>query len=894
MQKTVLTFLAAFILSFIISVLSLVSANSPVVLDFAEYHNGTVNKQDTATVENTELDGRTAVKITPNQKSKDSDVLKIDAYSFGNLGIDVGEYKWLVVEYKYVTDSPCERDMIAHIKTNGGILKDKYLQSAKTVAVTKMKCNEWDYLVFDFNFIEEMLAENLDVHTLRQMHFLPFANTKLATLPENDAIYIGHIVFMSEKPEIRVNYAYTDGYEDGTFRPSEFITKAQSCKMLAVSLEGDSDIHGNHPFNDVQDGKWYSDYIGYCYENGLISGSGNYCPDEYITKSEFAQMVYLSTLDANDRKNAVFTQRYESNTRISREDAVIMINRSRGMNGSMGIIGEEYTLAFFDVSKLQRSFEDVLFSRSETVSSGENVLFAVTKITDRLSDKISGQYFDTDNGNRYIKELDILEKQRIDEIRCTPDIGNFPGNVYYVSNHGDDSYDGTSSETPFLTLGKALSEASDGDTVLLERGCIFRGNFSVKNAITLSAYGTGDKPKIYGSPADGADASLWTLDYEDSEKGIKIWKYADESMRDVGNIVFNGGEKYAYKDIPSCTADGGYLVRGMESSGTVYDYITELDFDLNYFHRANSGLNASKGYIDIGTSSGPLYLRCDAGNPGDIFDSIEFSPRGNTVGIKSDNVTVDNICIMYAGSHGIGSGTRKNLTVTNCELGWIGGSIQHYNNAPNRVTRFGNGVEIYGGCDNYLVENCYIYQCYDAGITHQLDRSGGTDDQTMYNVTYRNNLITECVYSIEYFFNEITGVLRDGNNILFEGNIMRRCGYGFGSTRPNGNGQRHIRSNPYGNPFRNFVIRDNILDRSVCDLLRIQFSKDIYRPQISGNTYVVGVGNGLCTYGYGNGISYTADVSSVPTIKAVLGDIRAKVYFTDYVPYYSYNYTSYN
>ena len=176
----------------------------------------------------------------------------------------------------------------------------------------------------------------------------------------------------------------------------------------------------------------------------------------------------------------------------------------------------------------------------------------------------------------------------------------------------------------------------------------------------------------------------------------------------------------------------------------------------------------------------------------------------------------------------------------------------------------------------------------------ELDGSGGTDDRTMYNVTYRNNLITECVYSIEYFFNEITGVLRDGNNILFEGNIMRRCGYGFGSTRPNGNGQRHIRSNPYGNPFRNFVIRDNILDRSVCDLLRIQFSKDIYRPQISGNTYVVGVGNSLCTYGYGNGISYTADVSSVPTIKAVLGDIRAKVYFTDYVPYYSYNYTSYN
>ena len=36
----------------------------------------------------------------------------------------------------------------------------------------------------------------------------------------------------------------------------------------------------------------------------------------------------------------------------------------------------------------------------------------------------------------------------------------------------------------------------------------------------------------------------------------------------------------------------------------------------------------------------------------------------------------------------------SNLVVTNCEIGFIGGSVQHYNNTS--ATRFGNAIEIYG------------------------------------------------------------------------------------------------------------------------------------------------------------------------------------------------------
>ena len=63
---------------------------------------------------------------------------------------------------------------------------------------------------------------------------------------------------------------------------------------------------------------------------------------------------------------------------------------------------------------------------------------------------------------------------------------------------------------------------------------------------------------------------------------------------------------------------------------------------------------------------------------------------------------IDNLCLKYGDCHGVGSGTNEGLTITNCEFGWIGGSIQGESIfGRNHPTRFGNAVEIYGGCDGY-------------------------------------------------------------------------------------------------------------------------------------------------------------------------------------------------
>ena len=67
--------------------------------------------------------------------------------------------------------------------------------------------------------------------------------------------------------------AYISGYEDGTFRPDNTITRAEVAKILTV-LDGDFDVNKIYAnkFSDVHDGTWYQNYINFAVENELYFG----------------------------------------------------------------------------------------------------------------------------------------------------------------------------------------------------------------------------------------------------------------------------------------------------------------------------------------------------------------------------------------------------------------------------------------------------------------------------------------------------------------------------------------------------------------------------------------------------------------------------------------------
>jgi hypothetical protein len=289
-------------------------------------------------------------------------------------------------------------------------------------------------------------------------------------------------------------------------------------------------------------------------------------------------------------------------------------------------------------------------------------------------------------------------------------------------------------------------------------------------------------------------------------------------------------------------------------------------------------------------SLGDLYLRCDRGNPGEVFTDIEAVPRRPMICVgRNDHVTVDNLCLMYIGCHAITAGGHVvGLHVTNCEIGWIGGTIQHYfGTDPNypqggrgTVTRFGNGIEIYGGCDDYTVENCYVYQCYDAGITHQV--STGGKKYTMTNVLYKDNLVEYCVYSIEYFLemnNGDTESYMDGIEMC--GNILRHSGYGWGQQRHNTWTPAHIKGWSYTNNARNYTVHDNIFDRAAYRMVHLVAQKQESCPKMYGNTYIQHEGMKIGQYG-ANEIAEPEnldfDAAAEEKITKLFGDEGAKVY----------------
>ena len=492
-----------------------------------------------------------------------------------------------------------------------------------------------------------------------------------------------------------------------------------------------------------------------------------------------------------------------------------------------------------------------------------------------------------------LKQAEALAMQRRENILNSSDQLEIAGTRYFVSAEGSDANDGLTPLSAWKTL-KRVSDAQlqPGDGVLFRRGDLFRGFVRTRPGVSYGAYGEGCKPRFYGWEKDLADPALWTC--EDAEH--RIWKL-NEPILDPGTLVFNHGEEHCRKLIPSYL-NGRFVCRDDESRDFVMAQEMTQDLDLFWYFDSILTNRPSKGMDfpipETGAHCmGELYLRCDRGNPGECFQSIEALPHRAMFIVGSDaNVRIDNLCLKYIGQHAICAGGHVvGLHVTNCEIGWIGGTIQHYlGTDPNypqggrgTVTRYGNGIEIYGGCEDYLVENCWIYQAYDAGITHQITTNG--KKHTMTNVCYRKNLVEFCVYGIEYFLDMNNGDTESYmRGIVMEDNVLRLSGYGWGQQRHNVHTPALIKGWSYVNAASDYRITGNWFDRCAYRMLHLVAQKQQSCPEMDGNIYIQHRGGMLGQYG-GNEEAeppiLVFDEQIEQTIRDVLGDSNARICVLD-------------
>lgn len=446
------------------------------------------------------------------------------------------------------------------------------------------------------------------------------------------------------------------------------------------------------------------------------------------------------------------------------------------------------------------------------------------------------QRIDKENVLSYIDQrAEKLKK----EILSSPSSVSPTGTIYYASSsEGNDTFDGLSPERPVKSLQK-VSELplKEGDAVLFRRGDTFRGCVKTHAGCTYSAYGKGPKPRLYGSPCDAAVEGEWKeTDTKD------VWAFSLPYPHDIGTLVFDEGKKGCAKKVMKVRHEDGTTTH--IETGEPFSTYRDLHTDLEFWH----------DYQETGT----VYLCSTEGNPAKRFQSIELLVKTHIL-YAQDGISVDNLCLKYCGAHGIGAGTVSSLDVTYCELGWIGGSIQGESLfGRNCPTRFGNAIEIYGGCGHFHVDHCYIYEVYDAGITHQFS-SGGTNDIRMEDVSYTNNLVENCVYAIEYFVGKPNdeSTTRYMKNIRIQDNILRRAGAGWGSQRPDKGTPAILKSWGHYNRASDFIVEHNILSQSNFHLLNVAADSAAWLPRFRGNLYVqklnakggeLGVGNKSIPY----------------------------------------------
>lgn len=423
----------------------------------------------------------------------------------------------------------------------------------------------------------------------------------------------------------------------------------------------------------------------------------------------------------------------------------------------------------------------------------------------------------------------------------------YTGTAYYVSNSGNDANDGKSPENAWATLEKVENATlAYGDAVFFERGGRWYGRLSMQTGVTYSAYGTGAKPILTGSPDDAAQSTSWTYCGETVDGG-KIWKYK-EDVPDCGLILLDGHtvarKAYPYWDGQQYATD----------CGEAFTIENGLFADLMYFSDLNlPGYDLPVDVWQLGLT-GPLYFRCDAGNPGDVFDTVELALIPEATATSSEGwQAIDNLNFRCYSSTGMDCCSHDHIVYQNCEVSWCGGAVKEYKTGiweKSIIEVSGGGALMFGS--DIVFRNNYIHDCESKGLAVVINGNGGDGHSSLerVNVLAEGNVVERCGSAIYLW----TGLFAPDDvwkyeDIIFQNNYFINSAYGWrihnemwlnsGLGTVGHHDEAVSVSAIY--PTGEVRIENNLFYRAAGCLVSFEgddFSADAKLPTMSGNIYV--------------------------------------------------------
>ena len=89
------------------------------------------------------------------------------------------------------------------------------------------------------------------------------------------------------------NAGITTGYPNGTYQPNNNVTRAQMAAFIARAMKLNTPQCSSSPFNDVSSSSWYCKYVKALKDSGATSGypDGTYKPSEIVTRDTMAAFL---------------------------------------------------------------------------------------------------------------------------------------------------------------------------------------------------------------------------------------------------------------------------------------------------------------------------------------------------------------------------------------------------------------------------------------------------------------------------------------------------------------------------------------------------------------------------------------------------------------------------
>lgn len=623
-----------------------------------------------------------------------------------------------------------------------------------------------------------------------------------------------------------VQFVYENGLMNGTsattFSPELHMSRGMIVTVL-YRLEGSPETSGQMPFEDVPAKYYYHDAIAWSYENGIVNGvSGTqFAPDADVTREQLVTIFYryanakgYGTVGMGDLENSRVNHyrdvddlsNYARNAMVWAEGRGII----KGMTDTT--LEPQGSANRAQFATIMKRFADWCENRNApaTVLTAEKD----AQLHENLQNAIDGILY---------SETQIVHSDTFIPGKT------YTGTAYYFSNDGDDYLnDGLSPESPWQSVGKMIEILDSrngqvlkpGDAVFLRRGDTFRlPNWAMVvsvEGVTISAYGEGDKPIVTASSENGSGKDKWKLVYED-DTGKKIWQFYKD-VRDTSMVIFNDGEAvaqrvYEYYDGTKYISLGEQLGWQMHDGFGVLllDRLLSLEESLTEDMTIISRCFEDSDLTDD-VPRGPLYLRCDEGNPGSLYNSIEFTELEACANfwLSASDTVLDNLSIRCNGNSYIKAGVEswywadlENTLIQNCEFAYGGGSAYDYGEIGDTGTYFigTQGDGIYNVIKNTTIRNNYFHDsmCSTVAFEWALDDERTSDG-------YYHVLDNVMVNTQGINCNTFSPSLKYLDSMIVRGNQIWNTGYWDNGKFSYSGGSHNI----VGNYFGEYIVENNV------------------------------------------------------------------------------------